>query len=100
MNHYTEAGHSIFAHSRPDKIGTPRLLPNPPHIPPWQGGQITPPYSSPYLRGGWVGLMEYQQKNPLRYYALPFLFEFFNNVHFRLIGFAEAKAMSVLFGFT
>jgi hypothetical protein len=21
------AGHSIFAHSRPDKIGTPRLLP-------------------------------------------------------------------------
>jgi len=25
--------------------------------------------------------MEYQQKNPLKYYALPFLFEFFNNVH-------------------
>jgi hypothetical protein len=23
----TQAGHSIFAHSRPDKIGTPRLLP-------------------------------------------------------------------------
>jgi hypothetical protein len=22
-----KAGHSIFAHSRPDKIGTPRLLP-------------------------------------------------------------------------
>ena len=25
--------------------------------------------------------MDYQQKNPLKYYALPFLFEFFNNVH-------------------
>jgi len=25
--------------------------------------------------------MEYQQKNPLRYYALPFLFEFVSNVH-------------------
>jgi len=24
--------------------------------------------------------MEYQQKNPLRYYVLPFLFEFANNV--------------------
>ncbi len=23
----TQAGHSIFAHSRPDKIGTARLLP-------------------------------------------------------------------------
>jgi hypothetical protein len=27
--------------------------------------------------------MEYQQKNPLKYYALPFLFEFVNKVHFR-----------------
>jgi len=27
--HDTQAGHSIFAHSRPDKIGTPRLLPTP-----------------------------------------------------------------------
>jgi hypothetical protein len=35
--------------------------------------------------------MEYQQKNPLKYYALPFLFEFVNNVYFRLVGFAEAK---------
>jgi hypothetical protein len=25
--------------------------------------------------------MEYQQKNPLKYYALPFLFEVVNNVH-------------------
>jgi hypothetical protein len=25
--------------------------------------------------------MEYQQKNPLKYYALPLLFEFLNNVH-------------------
>ncbi|MFH1702790.1 MAG: hypothetical protein ABIB41_05065, partial [Nitrospirota bacterium] len=25
--HDTQAGHSIFAHSRPDKIGTPRILP-------------------------------------------------------------------------
>jgi hypothetical protein len=24
---------------------------------------------------------EYQQKNPLKYYALPFLFEFVSNVH-------------------
>jgi len=35
--------------------------------------------------------MEYQQKNPLKYYALPFLFEFANNVHFRLVGFVGAK---------
>jgi hypothetical protein len=35
--------------------------------------------------------MEYQQKNPLKYYALPFLFEFVSNVHFLLGGFAEAK---------
>ena len=28
------AGYSIFAHFRPDKIRTPRLLPHPPLIPP------------------------------------------------------------------
>ena len=27
MRGYRQAGHSILAHSRPDKIGTPRLLP-------------------------------------------------------------------------
>jgi hypothetical protein len=27
INHKIQAGHSILAHSRPDKIGTPRLLP-------------------------------------------------------------------------
>jgi hypothetical protein len=25
--------------------------------------------------------MDYQQKNPLKYYALPFLLKFVNNVH-------------------
>jgi hypothetical protein len=35
--------------------------------------------------------MEYQQKNPLKYHALPFLFEFVINAHFRLVGFTEAK---------
>ena len=35
--------------------------------------------------------MEYQQKNPLKYYDLPFLFEFVSNVHFRLVGFAKTK---------
>jgi hypothetical protein len=35
--------------------------------------------------------MEYQQNNPLKYYALPFLFEFLNNVHFRDNGSDEAK---------
>jgi len=35
--------------------------------------------------------MEYQQKNPLRYYALPSLFEFVNNVHFQLVGYADEK---------
>jgi hypothetical protein len=40
--------------------------------------------------------MEYQQKNPLKYYNLPFLFEFVSNIHFRLGGFAEEKAMSAL----
>jgi hypothetical protein len=25
--------------------------------------------------------IEYRQKNPLKYYALPFLFEFVSNVH-------------------
>jgi hypothetical protein len=27
INYNIKAGHSILAHSRPDKIGTPRLLP-------------------------------------------------------------------------
>jgi hypothetical protein len=44
-----QSGYSIFAHSRPDKIGTPRLLP--------------------------LDLLDiffdYQQKNPLKYHALP-----------------------------
>jgi hypothetical protein len=35
--------------------------------------------------------MDYQQKNPLKYYALPFLFEFVSNVHFRLVGLTEAR---------
>jgi len=35
--------------------------------------------------------MEYQQKNPLKYYALPFLSKFVNKVQFRLVGFAKAK---------
>jgi hypothetical protein len=38
-----------------------------------------------------IFLKDYQQKNPLKYYALPFLFKFVNNVHFRVIGFDEAK---------
>jgi len=43
------AGHSIFAHSLPDKIWTARLLPL-------------------YIR---IFLSEYQQKNPLKHYILP-----------------------------
>jgi hypothetical protein len=49
--------------------------------------------------------MEYQQKIPLKYYNLPFLFEFVSNIHF-LLGFlgdspgasvfAKEKAMSAL----
>jgi hypothetical protein len=38
-----------------------------------------------------IFLMEYQQKNPLKHYTLPFLFELLSNVHFRLIGLAGAK---------
>jgi hypothetical protein len=54
-----------------------------------------------------IFLMEYQQKNPLKYYTLPFLFEFVSNIHFLLgllgdspgaSGFAKEKAMSALFG--
>ncbi len=30
--------YNIFTHSRPDKIGTPRILPHPPQIHPCQGG--------------------------------------------------------------
>jgi hypothetical protein len=44
-----QAGHSIFAHSRPDKIGTPRLL-------------------SLYIG---ILSLDYRQKNPLKYYVLP-----------------------------
>jgi len=66
--HNIQAGHSIFAHSRSDKIGTPRLLPT--------------SLISPLGKGGYEGgSMEYQQKNPLRYYALPFLSKFVNKVH-------------------
>jgi hypothetical protein len=53
-----------------------------------------------------IFLMEYQQKNPLKHYNLPFLFEFVSNIYFRLrllgdspgaSGFVEEKAMSALF---
>ena len=49
MKGYNQAGHSIFAHSRPDKIGTPRLL-------------------SLYIG---ILSLDYRQKNPLKYYVLP-----------------------------
>ena len=40
---------------------------------------------------------EYQQKNPLRYHALPFLFEFVNNVHkVQKINFFITSALSQL----
>src|SRR4030042_1527462 len=73
LNHDIQAGHSTFAHSRPDKIGTPRLLP---------------------LDFVYIILSDYRQKNPLKYYALPFLFEFVNKVHFRLVGFAKARRVA------
>jgi len=38
--------------------------------------------------------MEYQQKNPLKYYALPFLSKFVNKVHFRLVGFARSRRVA------
>ena len=38
MRGFRQVRHGIFAHSRPVKTGTPRLLPHPPHIPPCQGG--------------------------------------------------------------
>jgi hypothetical protein len=44
-----EAGYGIFAHSRPDKIGTARLLPL-------------------YIR---ISPLDYQQKKPLKYHILP-----------------------------
>ena len=44
--------------------------------------------------------MDYQQKNPLKYYALPLLFEFVNNVHFRLVEFAKAKRYQEINFFT
>jgi iron complex transport system substrate-binding protein len=51
-------GNSIFAHSRSPKSfrSTPRLLPHPSHIPPWQGG----------IKGG----KDYRQKKPLKCYFL------------------------------
>jgi hypothetical protein len=54
-----------------------------------------------------IFLMEYQQKNRLKHYNLPFLFEFVSNIYFRLgllgdspgaSGFAKVEAMSALFG--
>ena len=42
-----------------------------------------------------IFLKDYQQKNPLRYYALPFLSKLVNNVHFRLVGFTEAEEISL-----
>ena len=44
--------------------------------------------------------MEYQQKNPLKYYALPFLSKFVNKVQFRLVGFAKAKGYRKINFFT
>jgi hypothetical protein len=38
--------------------------------------------------------MDYLQKKPLKYYALPFLFEFVNKVHFRLVGFARPRGVA------
>ncbi len=43
-----KAGHSIFTHSRPDKIGTPRLLPL-------------------YFKNT---LSDYRQKKPFKHYVL------------------------------
>src|SRR4030043_896397 len=56
-----------------------------------RGFCLTPLISPLCQRGDEGGVKDYQQKNPLRYYALPFLFEFVNKVHFRLVGFTEAK---------
>jgi hypothetical protein len=50
-DYFKESGHSIFAHS-PSDILHPLLYPLPS-----REGKITPPYSSPYLRGGGVGLI-------------------------------------------
>ena len=44
--------------------------------------------------------LDYQQKNPLKYYALPFLSKFVNKVHFRLVGFAKAKRYQKINFFT
>ncbi len=51
LNKLLKAGHSIFAHSRPDQIGTPRLLPL-------------------YFKDL---LSDYRQKKPLKHYVLPLL---------------------------
>jgi hypothetical protein len=58
MNYDIQAGHSIFAHSRPDKIGTPRLLPL-------------------YIRNIFNGI---SAKKSAQILCLPFLFEFVSKV--------------------
>src|SRR4030042_1440158 len=47
-----------------------------------------------------IFLLEYLQKNPLKYYALPFLSKFVNKVQFRLVGFAKAKGYRKINFFT
>jgi hypothetical protein len=50
-DYFKKAGHSIFAHSQSDIL-------HPPLYPlPSREGKVTSPYSSPYLRGGGVGLV-------------------------------------------
>src|SRR4030042_5498456 len=56
-----------------------------------RGFCLTPLISPLCQRGDEGGLKEYQQKNPLKYYALYFLSKFVNKVDFRLVGFNEAK---------
>ena len=51
MKGFKQAGHSIFTHSRHDKIGSPRLLP----------------------LDLYKYLSDYRQKKPLKYHALPVL---------------------------
>src|SRR3972149_7612332 len=69
INHDKQAGHSIFAHSRPDKIGTPRLLPL-------------------YIRNILNGI---SAKKSAQILCPSFLFEFVSNVHFRLVGHDEQQ---------
>src|SRR3989304_4708025 len=58
INYDIQAGHSTFAHSRPDKIGTPRLLPL-------------------YIRNIFNGI---SAKKSAQILCPAFLFEFVNNV--------------------